>query len=455
MHPVAATITIGRAPECAVVLTDVLVSRHHAELRQVGGRWQLVDLGSWNGTHVNGKRITTAEIGPDDVIGIGHALFRLSGDKLVEYTDDGDIGFAASDLVVTRSGKRLLDGVGFTLPQRSVLAVVGPSGAGKSTLLGALTGQRPADTGHVHYAGRDLYEAYDELRQRIGLVPQDDILHPQLTVRRALRYAAELRFPADTPAEDRERRVEEVLAELGLSGHAEQRISTLSGGQRKRTSVALELLTRPSLLFLDEPTSGLDPGMDKSVMQTLRALADGGRTVVVVTHSPAQLDLCDRVLVLAPGGKPAYFGPPGEALAYFGQADFADMFLLLDQSRDVDWAKRFRESPVHARYLGPAAPAAAPVATRQPPERRRAQQPAWRQFAVLCRRYLAVIAADRAYALFLLGLPRCSACSRRSCRATPACRGRRARRRRIRASSSCCWCWGARSWGSPPRSGRW
>jgi ABC-type multidrug transport system ATPase subunit len=386
-----------------VVLSDELVSPHHAELRQIGGQWQIVDLGSWTGTHVNGRRVTHEQITTTDVIGIGHALLRLQGGTLVEYTDDGDISFAASDLVVTRSGKRLLDNVSFSLPQRCVLAVVGPSGAGKSTLLGALTGQRPADSGQVNYAGRDLYDAMDELRQRIGLVPQDDILHPQLTVRRALRYAAELRFPADTPAADRDRRVEEVIAELGLTGHENQRISTLSGGQRKRTSVALELLTRPSLLFLDEPTSGLDPGMDKSVMQTLRGLADGGRTVVVVTHSPAQLDLCDRVLVLAAGGQLAYFGPPGEALRYFGQADFADMFLLLDRSRDVDWTKKFRDSPEYARYVTPPAAPARPRPTRQfTPSR---QQPALRQFGVLFRRYLVVIAADRAYALFLLALP--------------------------------------------------
>ncbi len=407
LHPVgAASVVIGRAPECDVLLADPLVSRRHAELRQAGPEWRIVDLGSWNGTFVNGRRVGEATIGTGDIVGIGHALLHLQGGALVEYTDEGDISFEADDLVVTRSGRRLLDGVGFTLPQRSLLAVVGPSGAGKSTLLGALTGQRPADSGEVRYAGRDLYASYDELRQRIGLVPQDDILHPQLTVRRALRYAAELRFPADTPAAERNARVDEVIGELGLADQAEQRISTLSGGQRKRTSVALELLTRPSLLFLDEPTSGLDPGMDKSVMQTLRKLADDGRTVVVVTHSPAQLDLCDRLLVLASGGQLAYFGPPGEALAYFGQHDFADMFLLLDRSREVDWTARFRASPEYARYgmpNGAAQPVARPA--RSAPDAPPRQQPALRQFAVLARRYFAVIAADRAYALFLLALP--------------------------------------------------
>jgi ABC-type multidrug transport system ATPase subunit/ABC-type multidrug transport system permease subunit len=408
LHPVAAAaIVIGRAPECDVTVDDPVVSRRHAELRQVGGSWWIRDLGGWNGTFVNGHRVREARIGPQDVVGIGHALLHLQGGTLVEYTDAGDISFEADDLVVTRSGRRLLDRVGFALPQRSLLAVVGPSGSGKSTLLGALTGQRPADSGEVRYAGRDLYDSYDELRQRIGLVPQDDILHPQLTVRRALRYAAELRFPADTPARERNGRVEEVIAELGLTEQAKQRISTLSGGQRKRTSVALELLTRPSLLFLDEPTSGLDPGLDKSVMQTLRALADDGRTVVVVTHTPAQLELCDRLLVLATGGKLAYFGPPDEALAYFGQPDFADMFLLLDRSRDVDWTARFLASPQHARYGTPpgARPAAGVAPARPAPAAQPRQQSAGRQLAVLARRYLAVIAADRPYALLLLALP--------------------------------------------------
>ncbi|WP_232665169.1 protein kinase domain-containing protein [Pseudonocardia sp. TRM90224] len=401
----AASVVIGRAAECDVVLADPLVSRRHSELLYVHGSYRIADLRSWNGTFVNGRRISEpTTIGPDDVVGIGHSLLHLQGGTLVEYTDEGDISFEADNLVVTRSGKRLLDGVGFALSERSLLAVVGPSGAGKSTLLGALTGQRPADSGQVRYAGRDLYDGYDELRQRIGLVPQDDILHPQLTVRRALRYAASLRFPADTPARERNERVEEVITELGLSEQATQRISTLSGGQRKRTSVALELLTRPSLLFLDEPTSGLDPGLDKSVMQTLRGLADDGRTVVVVTHSPAQLEVCDRLLVLAAGGKLAYFGPPGEALAYFGQKDFADMFLLLDQSRDVDWTSRFRASQAYAKYGAPAttAPPAAPRSAPPPAPR---QQPALRQFGVLARRYLNVIASDRPFALFMIGLP--------------------------------------------------
>ncbi len=414
VHQLSATrsvekVRIGRADDNDVVVADLLVSRHHAELvRRPDGGWDIADLGSPNGTFVDGARVRRAPVSPASVVGIGHALFHLEGDRLVEHVDTGDIGFRAENLVVREGSATLLRGVGFALAQRSLLAVVGPSGAGKSTLLRALTGFRPADEGVVEYAGRDLYSDYDELRQRIGLVPQDDILHPQLTVRRALAYAARLRFPTDVSAADRQGRITQVITELGLTGQAEQRIESLSGGQRKRTSVALELLTRPSLLFLDEPTSGLDPGLEKSVMQTLRGLADDGRTVVVVTHAVASLDVCDRLLLLAPGGTVAYFGPPREALQYFGVSDFPDIFLLLENQKHVDWAERYRRSPQWSRYIG------APDAQRLRghaghgatiPAQAPRQQPVTTQFAVLCRRYLAVVLADKQYTIFMVALP--------------------------------------------------
>jgi ABC transport system ATP-binding/permease protein len=400
-------ITIGRAPENTLVLEDLLVSRRHAVLRRSNSQWELVDLGSANGTYVNGARINRAVIGADDIVGIGHRLLHLAGDRLVEYVDTGDISYAASNLkVVADKGRVLLSDVSFVLPERSLLAVVGPSGAGKSTLLGALTGFRPASSGSVQYDERDLYDNYAELRHRIGFVPQDDILHTPLTVQRALNYAARLRFPQDVTAQERRQRIDEVLTELGLTGQADQRIDSLSGGQRKRTSVALELLTKPSLLFLDEPTSGLDPGYEKSVMKTLRALADDGRSVVVVTHNIAHLNMCDRVLILAPGGRLAYFGPPQHALNYFHCEDFADLFTLLEHDTATDWTSRFNASPLREAFTGPhpLARPSQPTATA-PPKKPVGQQSGPAQFAILSRRYLAVIAADRQYAMFLLILP--------------------------------------------------
>jgi ABC-type multidrug transport system ATPase subunit/pSer/pThr/pTyr-binding forkhead associated (FHA) protein len=408
VHPMrSARISIGRLPGNDVVLDDLLVSRRHAELLRTGRGWEIRDLGSGNGTFVNGRRVAAAPIAVGDVVGIGRGLLHLEDDQLVAYVDSGDNTFQAEGLsVTTPAGKTLLHPVDLTLPGRSLLAVIGPSGAGKSTLLAALVGTRPADTGEVRYAGRSLYADYEELRHRIALVPQDDVLHTQLRVRDALAYAAQLRFPAGTTAQDRDRRVEEVLAELGLTEQADQLITELSGGQRKRTSVALELLTKPSLLFLDEPTSGLDPGKDRSVMHTLRALADDGRTVVVVTHNVANLELCDRLLLLASGGWVAFFGPPAEAPAYFDRPDFADIFLRLEEEPGEYWADRFLRSPQHARHVGPPHERA-PAPSRAPPVPSRAprQQPTLTQLGVLCRRYLAVIASDRQYVIFLAALP--------------------------------------------------
>jgi ABC-type multidrug transport system ATPase subunit/pSer/pThr/pTyr-binding forkhead associated (FHA) protein len=408
VHQVRSTrITIGRLPDNDVVLDDLLVSRRHAELRRTVRGWELTDLGSGNGTFVNGRRVGTGPVTAEDIIGIGRGLLQLQDDRLVAYVDAGDNAFQACGLTVTTAqGKTLLHSVDFALSGQSLLAVIGPSGAGKSTLLAALVGSRPADHGEVHYAGRSLYTDYEELRHRIALVPQDDVLHTQLRVREALTYAAQLRFPADTTADERQRRVDDVLAELGLTEQAEQAITSLSGGQRKRTSVALELLTKPSLLFLDEPTSGLDPGKDRSVMHTLRTLADDARTVVVVTHNVTNLEVCDRLLLLATGGWVAYFGPPAEALEHFEQPDFADIFLLLDQAPGEYWAELYRRSPLHNGYLGSAADRLPDRHSPPPvPGRIPHQQGSLAQLAVLCRRYLAVIASDRQYMIFLAALP--------------------------------------------------
>ena len=292
--------------------------------------------------------------------------------------------------------RRILDRVSFSLEPNNMLVIVGPSGSGKSTLLRALTGTGPASSGGVGYGGRDLYTNYDEIRHRIGLVPQDDILHPQLKVREALQFAGQLRFPPDVDKANCARRVDQVIHELGLVTQAEQRVSTLSGGQRKRTSTAMELLTRPSLLFLDEPTSGLDINRDREVMQVLRHLADDGRTVVVISHNVTYLDLADRVLVLATGGQLAYYGPPQDALSFFGCKDWADMYALLEQPRR-DWYDRYLNSPAGRRYgrlpqTGPRAGAAQQNQVQAPPPR---QQNAMSQFATLAKRYVKVIARTR------------------------------------------------------------
>ncbi len=409
---VGRVMRIGRALENELVVSDLRVSRHHAEFHaHPDGRHEIVDLGSHNGTYVNGQPVERQFIGSGDIVGVGHSTFRLVGDQLQEFVDTGAVTFSARRLTVQvphgNTTKTILKDVSFGVPEKSLIGVIGPSGSGKSTLLRALTGYRPADQGEVLYDNRNLYTHFAELRQRIGLVPQDDILHKELTVRRALKYAAKLRFPDDTAPAERQARIDEVLRELKLDIHADKRITSLSGGQRKRVSVALELLTKPSLIFLDEPTSGLDPGMDRDVMQLLRGLADDGRTVLVVTHSVAELALCDRLLVMAPGGSVAYFGPPDEALSFFGYETWADVFQAFENYRDYDWSGRWRGSQHYQTYaadLDAAAPQAPQPFHPQATQPQKAQS--WgSQLWTLIARYVSVIASDRGFMGLMLVLP--------------------------------------------------
>ena len=405
-----ASTRIGRATDNDLTLDDLRVSRQHVEIRALpDGSLELRDLESSNGTFLNGRRVRRERLEPGDFIGIGGQTLQLLDGRLRVVSARQTAWFGAVDLVVTVGKRRILDEVGFALEPSSVLAVVGPSGSGKSTLLNALTGFRPAQSGHVVFDGRDVYATYEDIRSRMGLVPQADILHTQLSVRQALGYAAELRFPRDVTREKRNERIEQVMAELNLTERADLRIDRLSGGQRKRVSVGCELLTEPALLFLDEPTSGLDPGNEAGLMETLRDLARAGRTVVVVTHSVQSLDLADRLLVLAPGGRLAYYGPPGDALAYFDEVDgeeghsYAGMFRALEERRDIDWKARFRATPEHERLVTePLASAdllAIPVQPNiDPPP---PATPVVHQLGVLIRRYLAVIRADRGFALTL------------------------------------------------------
>jgi ABC-type multidrug transport system ATPase subunit/pSer/pThr/pTyr-binding forkhead associated (FHA) protein len=409
-------LSIGRALSNDIVVGDLMASREHAELLVGRGGTEIVDLNSANGTFVNGHRVARALLNRGDLVAIGHHIFTVGDGVLVEQVDTGDVAFEVEAISVDAGETRLLHDMTFRLPGRALLAVLGPSGAGKSTLLNALTGFRPASVGTVRFGGRDLYAEYDELRRKIGYVPQDDILHTSLTVREALEFGAKLRFPADTTDEERRARIDEVLVELALTSRpsdgapaasggndlADRQVSKLSGGQRKRTSVALELLTQPTLLYLDEPTSGLDPGMDKEVMFALRRLADGGRTVVVVTHSVAQLNMCDYLLVLAKGGRIAYFGPPQQALDFFGAADWADVFTTLQtDSGAARMAQEYRSSEFYVRASS-ARPAVRPELDRLSRIR---QQSVLSQLVTLSRRYLRVIASDKTYLRLLCIYP--------------------------------------------------
>lgn len=293
------------------------------------------------------------------------------------------------------NGRRLLESVDLQLDSGKLTAIVGPSGSGKSTLLNALAGIRPATAGVVRYDGCDLYDSFESLRHRIGHVPQDEVLHLQLPLGRALRYTARLRNAAPS-------RVDEVLGELGLAERSHVTISRLSGGQQQRASVGLELLTRPTMLFLDEPTAGLDPGYERSVMRTFRELADGGRTVVVVTHAVASLDICDTVVFLAPGGKLAYVGRPSGALEWFGAADYPDVFIELEQ-RGNEWSQRWLASERWARNpANPVVDASAGGAEQQASTGSASTSGVGRQLVTLSRRTADVLMSTKGHFRLLL-----------------------------------------------------
>jgi ABC-type multidrug transport system ATPase subunit len=300
----------------------------------------------------------------------------------------------------------LLREISLSFQPSELVAIVGASGAGKSTLLDALTGFRQATSGQVLVNGQDLYARPDAGRDVLGYVPQDDIVHRRLTVGQALRYSARLRLPDQTPDAEIDRRVAEALAAVDLGDRRDVVIDRLSGGQRKRVSIAVELVSRPHLLYLDEPTSGLDPGLDLQLMRLLRRLADDGRTVVLTTHATSNIAICDKVVILGRGGRLCFFGAPSEAHAFFGVSSFAEIYAILEQDAgaSAEWEERFRASEYHFRHV------ATRLADRHPTEtngRHAAadgvSDSAWRQFLTLSRRYLRLLWSDKTTLAYLIG----------------------------------------------------
>jgi len=392
--PVGA-ITVGRAPDNDIVVADVLASRRHALLVPTPRGTEIRDNRSVNGTFVNGVRVERALLADGDVVTIANVDLVHANGTLTRRTHAATTtgGLEVRGISKTADGTRpLLQDVWLSAKPGTLTAVIGPSGAGKSTFVNTIAGGSRPDHGAVTFDGHDVHARYESLCSRIGVVPQDDVVHPRLTIRQALGYAAELRMPSDTTRQDRETVIAQLLDELGLTPHADTRVDKLSGGQRKRVSVAMELLTSPSLLILDEPTTGLDPALDQQVMAMLRQLADAGRVVVVVTHSLAHLDVCDQVLLLAPGGRTAFCGPPREIGRALGSTDWADIFTAICADPHSG----------QTRMLGrDARPAPAASSAADPPRR----TGLWRQFSTLARRQVRLLVADRGQLVLLAALP--------------------------------------------------
>jgi ABC-type multidrug transport system ATPase subunit len=396
----AGSATIGRATDNDIVIQDVLASRHHAFLVPTPLGTEIRDARSINGTFVNGVRVGSAVLSEGDVVTIGNVDLVFSDGTLIRRTEAATRtgGLEVNSVHFKIDGKELINDISLTARPGTLTAIIGGSGAGKTTLSRLIAGYTHPSKGSITFEGHDIHREYATMRSRIGMVPQDDVVHRQLTVNQALGYAAELRLPPDTSKEERAQVVAQVLEELDLTEHADTRVDKLSGGQRKRASVALELLTQPSLLLLDEPTSGLDPALDRQVMLMLRQLADAGRVVLVVTHSVSYLDVCDQILLVAPGGKTAFFGPPDQVGPTLGTTNWADIFASVGADPD-EANRRFLERDGHQRRP-PARAAQTPGDLGEP-----VHTDLWRQLSTVARRQVRLVISDRGYSVFLAVLP--------------------------------------------------
>ncbi len=374
---VGSSVVIGSGPACAIRLDHPLVRPRHAIIRrdQSGQLW-LEDRTTVAGTYVNGRRLRgRIRLGLSDIVQVGPASAQVGEFALEPLVQVRGVDVAADgacfDVEVKRKGpRRLLTAVNLHLPPASLTAVAGPSGAGKTTLMRLLSGQNAATVGQIRYNGVDLAVCREAHAALMGFVPQDDVVHADLTVAEALDYQARLRLGRETSAASRNTAIARALGFVGLDEQRDQLVRTLSGGQRKRVSIAAELLNEPEILFLDEPTSGLDPGLDKRMMLLLRLLADQGRTVVLTTHAIAHVDVCDTLVLVGPGGHVIYAGHPDDAPAWFGVPSLGDVFSLIDTPE-----ASARSAGRLKRPDSPPSLASPPVATPVHPPARRLLEP--------------------------------------------------------------------------------
>ena len=375
--PADGEILIGRDPAADVTIDSSQVSWHHARVTSCDGRWVIKDLGSTNGVFVNGSRVRTGALHAEDELLLGPVAVQLSEGSLVaprRYV--GEVRLDAHDLVrIVEGDKCILDHVSVSIYPGELVALMGPSGAGKTTLLELLTGQRRPNGGKVLFNGQDLHDQVCSLRDRIGYVPQEDVMHRDLTVFQVLYHAARMRLPRDLPTSAVVDHVNKLITRMGLA-HVQDRLvggeskRGISGGQRKRVNIAIELLTEPPLLFLDEPTSGLDSTSTLEVLRVLRGLADQGKTIIMTIHQPRveAYELVDSLVLLAQGGKLAWFGPadPDPADHFADRSEMerrpggnpADYVIdVLDPSDSElkrspeEWQREYLESPAYQAYV--------------------------------------------------------------------------------------------------------
>ena len=405
--PLNRPFTVGRQSYPGqVVLDHPSISRRHAAFERTEKGVRVRDLGSTNGTYVNGTRLDRAQfLAAGDRVDVGPFQLTFDGTSLTSAARSGNAeltadGVSADVRIGGRQGKttRILHEATLQILPREFVCIIGSSGSGKSTLMNILAGRVAPSTGTVMLNGSDLHKLFDALKQDVAFVPQQDVLHEQLTLRQALDYAAQLRLPEDTSAEQRRIVVETAAANVDLTERLDTPITRLSGGQKKRASLASEILNRPSLLFLDEVTSGLDESTDWEIMRLLRRLADEGMTIVVVTHTLANIaEFCHKVVCMGRGGHPTFIGPPAKALGFFGVERLGQVFNRIDAEGATAWRSRFEEAALETSVLPPGREAG----RNATPPQARTESPAvlarriLRQFTILTRRNVDLLVADR------------------------------------------------------------
>ena len=397
-------VTIGRAADNDLVLNHVSVSVRHALIQGQGDNWSIQDTGSTNGVLVNGQRVLGGtRLGEKDVILITNTKMIFSAGTIYYCTYMSGIGITVSDVVKTVKSKNgplnILEHVSLEIRPAELVAIIGGSGAGKTTLMNAICGYNKPTSGKVIINGEDLYskDTYEALKSVIGYVPQQDIVYDNLTLFTMLNYAAKLRLPDDTTREEREKRVRTVIEMVELTAKADTMIRQLSGGQKKRASIAVELLSDPQLFFLDEPASGLDPGTERNLMRTLKNMTQAGKTVILVTHSTLNLQDCDKILFMGRGGNLCYSGNMESAKRFFGIDNPVDVYNMITDEPEY-WRSRY-DSMVNSQNMQVRVNAGAGGQTGR---QRRDRHSGIRQVGVLSARYFRLMLNDRQRLIMLL-----------------------------------------------------
>lgn len=402
--------TIGRASDNTIVMKPPNFSRHHAGIYRRENHYMLVDYNSMNGVYVNGVRIRgQQEIHEKDMIQIAGSLFLLNNGKLMYQTTISGVSLTLENICKTvghgSSRKRILNNVSCEIGNNEFVAIIGGSGAGKTTVMNAMSGFDSDISGRVYCNGIDLRRNFNTLKNMIGFVPQQDIIYENLTLQRMLYYTAKMKMPSDTSKAEIRVRIHKVLEMVDLVQHAKTYIRKLSGGQKKRASIAVEMLADPGLFFLDEPTSGLDPDTEQSLMHTLAKLSKSeGKTIIMVTHTIQSIDLCDKVIFMGPGGKICYCGPPSEITNYFGKKSLVEVYNELAGNVD-NWNGYFLQNYyMEKQKMQPSAEASTQNSAAGM-EKKGKQVSSFKQCLVLIARYFELIWNDKQRLLLLFIQP--------------------------------------------------